>query len=236
MKVIESLEWDTDFFGISIGKFTVDRSTDISQLKEILDDNPFRLLYVKIKNITKNDQESYSDVGQVKSFGLSYEKCLAKPTRNFNHEAIYNGTLSDELEELAWVSGQYSRFNIDRRLRPFFKKMYSLWLEKSIHKELADVIFIYSIGKLTVGLVTVSLHEDEMAQIGLLSVSEKKRGLGIATELMANAEAWCYSMGKKRLRVVTQAENIPACSLYDKLGFEIKEYYGIFHHWMDMKL
>ncbi len=137
----------------------------------------------------------------------------------------FEGELNFELESLAFESGAFSRFKTDLRLKSGeFEKLYKLWIQKSLQSEevfLADG---------NAGFVSSSIKED-LAQIGLISVSQNHRGKGWGQRLIRTAEAFAFAQGAQKMRIGTQEANQPACSLYSKLGYEVVEKVRVWHYW-----
>lgn len=66
-----------------------------------------------------------------------------------------------------------------------------------------------------------TLANDEVMVIHLLMVRPSKSGKGIATSLVRYAIELAVNNSCKALRLDTGSQNIPALSLYKKLGFQI---------------
>lgn len=79
-----------------------------------------------------------------------------------------------------------------------------------------------------VGFVTLAVKEG-IGDIGLLAVNENFRGQGIGSILLKYAENYFSKEHARGAKVVTQLDNVPACRLYEKMGYTIIKKESIFH-------
>jgi dTDP-4-amino-4,6-dideoxy-D-galactose acyltransferase len=137
------------------------------------------------------------------------------------------------LEQLAWESGQFSRFRTDDKFEPhIFASMYSHWLRASVNGELAQAVFTYlSPASLELGMLTLGQQEGR-ASIGLLAVDAEVRGHGLGQQLVEVARQQSLHWGCTQLRVVTQRDNELACRFYSRCGFEVEQEQHIYHLWL----
>lgn len=232
MYQIELLKWDTCFFKFNVGRIEIDSINSLSEIQKVLDESFFRIVYIQIKNPTRDEIEQISRIAPLMDERVIFEKRVCNvPLSVSQRLEKYKGTMTSGLLELAWTSGTFSRFNLDANFRPYFKQLYQCWLERSIQGDLADALFVAYDGSLPVGFVTLASKDKMSGQIGLIAVSCDYRRKGIASLLLRNSEAWCHENECKVLQVTTQATNLSACRLYTKYGFNTKKKYGIFHYW-----
>jgi GNAT superfamily N-acetyltransferase len=137
-----------------------------------------------------------------------------------------------ELIQLARAAGRFSRFRMDPRIDPrVFHAIYDAWLVRSVHREIADDVFVGSAGGRDVGLVTVSIANNG-ASIGLLSVSDSARGQGFGRALTEHVFAWARDQGCRELRVATQLANAAACAMYSAVGCSVESRERTYHIWL----
>ena len=55
----------------------------------------------------------------------------------------YKGGITDQLRKLALLSGTYSRFRIDSILSQKFNDLYTIWLVRSLKREIADDVLVF---------------------------------------------------------------------------------------------
>lgn len=215
------LEWDSDFFGLNIGKASVDYKFDF-QLFESKKKTSFDLIYLFTKFPIK----------QLKAIDIRIE---LERNIDLNEDFIANdditvwcGNTTKELFELAIASGHQSRFKKDYQLAPKFDQLYKLWIEKSVERKLADYVLVAQKNNKIVGMLTLKINE-KFSEIGLIAVSSKGEGLG--NKLMQKAFQVTKNNNKNLIKVVTQKENEEAMHFYKKNGFIISKTNYVYHYW-----
>jgi dTDP-4-amino-4,6-dideoxy-D-galactose acyltransferase len=148
-------------------------------------------------------------------------------------------TTSAALIELAISAGVYSRFHLDPHFTvERFAAMYQSWIERSVTKELADIVLVVPLNDHRgapadplSGMITVS-ESSGVATIGLVAVAAAVQGRGIGSSLMRAAERWMRDRGAREARVVTQLANGPACRLYARSGYFLLRVQNYYHFWL----
>ena len=150
-------------------------------------------------------------------------------------------TASPGLTELAIAAGKYSRFHVDPAFpREKFQAMYRLWIERSVRGELADAVLVAATDRTNsneqvqpnpAGMITLA-ESGGVAQIGLIAVAGEMRGRGIGSALIDAAHRWMQTRGAGEARVVTQLENLPACHLYERAGYQLSHVQNVYHFWL----
>lgn len=137
------------------------------------------------------------------------------------------------IKELAYQSGEYSRFRQDTNMtNQEFEILYNIWIEKSISKEIATDILVARSGEgIITGMVTYKLL-DTLVEIGLIGIDRATRGKGLGTKLMHAVCALAKQNGCKTLYVTTQETNVQACYFYRKLGGQVHDQKLIYHFWL----
>lgn len=145
------------------------------------------------------------------------------------------GPATPGLIELAIAAGQSSRFHVDPRIpQDRFRALYTRWIERSTRREIADAVLVAVDGRDTapsVGMVTCSVSEDNLGNIGLLAVHESARRSGIGARLVEAAHADMIRRGASASTVVTQRANEPACQFYERLGYRPSSISDVYHFW-----
>jgi dTDP-4-amino-4,6-dideoxy-D-galactose acyltransferase len=226
--MIETLNWDSGFFGYPVGRIIINDNTD-SLLPYESEIRNFKLIY-----LFSDNQLSLND-GRVHEVDIktTLVKGIAKADTYPVNDSIveYTGGQDEDLKALALESGVFSRFKMD----PGFKddeytKLYLKWITDSINKKIADKLFIYSSDGFIEGFVSMKLKETN-AEIGLIAVHEKSRGKGVGMALLQAVFHATQQLGLPCTKIVTQLANAPAMKLYLKAGFEIESKKFIYHLW-----
>ena len=226
--MIKKLEWDSHFFGYSVGHLVISQSTQ-KQLPALLKDAiGFKLVYVF------SDEKINPERDDLKLVDIKTR--LGKKLNNKNHTVAnvheYTGGEDDQLKTLALQSGIYSRFKIDSNfVNNEFEQLYLKWISDSINKTIADKVIVYKEPENNCkGFVTLKFKEN-FSEIGLIAVDEGSRGKGIAKALLDYADNCAVEVGLNRIEVVTQFDNVPAMNLYENVGYEIMTIKYIYHLW-----
>jgi len=257
---IARLEWDSDHFGFSVARLWPSDASE-SGLAVVLARARRQGVVMAVWTTgpeMRVSRELLSDfhgdlVDEKSTFAgelatLSTAKCsetssLRDGSLCENHATASNAiiqpyseaTASEKLLALSIAAGIYSRFNCDPRFpREKFEELYRIWMERSVRRELADMVFVArdatSPTSGLMGMVTVSVA-DGVGSIGLIAVGQKARGRGVGTRLIDAAHDWMREHGAVDARVVTQGANLPACKLYERAGYRLASVEHYYHFW-----
>lgn len=227
--LVEKKEWDSDFFGISVGaiELSLNNEIKITEIRKAVA-GEFDIVYIMSKDPIKVDANIFTDCK------VEFKHLL--PPINENTRSIilpYDGITNFELLlSLAWQSGEYSRFKLDSNFGIVnFKKLYEVWLAKSIDKKIADEVFVaHDINGVVIGFMTLAI-KDFYCEIGLLAVDKSARGKGTGKDLIQAAKLFALQNEVKEIRVATQECNLVAMNFYQSCGFEIFKRTYIGHYW-----
>ena len=115
--------------------------------------------------------------------------------------------------------------------------MFHAWLKNSINKSVADEVFVAydSESQQEIGFITVKRKQANV-NIGLLSVHQNYRRLGVASSLLSRAALWALEplgdLDDATMSVITQGTNSPACACYERFGFNLTSLQAIYHVWL----
>lgn len=218
--MISELKWDTNFFGKKIGKLEIDSSKQ--DLKELLGEavvRRYRYLTCRLGAERLKEAQNLASHGfYLTDIGTTWERATAGAKNP--SIAARQGTPEDGgiVRHIAKGLLRDGRFYND----PFFSseeadKLYQAWAENSVKGEAEKVLLIGEKGFVTCRIL------GSKGEIQLIMVAEGSRSQGIGTALVLNALQWFYEKGIGTVAVRTQASNNGAISLYQKLGFKLKE-------------
>jgi dTDP-4-amino-4,6-dideoxy-D-galactose acyltransferase len=232
---IEELKWDTDFFGYQICKVEIE-NFHVDQFEGLilyLNKSNVKLVYVyPLDNISTNTLKTFEI--PVIDTKITFEKeggfSLNALTSITSFVAIEK---SEDLEKLALISGEYSRFKKDIKFSNHeYFRLYKEWIRKSISREIANDVLVYKKGCNILGFVSYSITKTSDIVIGLIAVDPKESGQGIGKLLMQAVENAAVQKNVNKIIVSTQLENIRALAFYQSCGFTKKKQQEIFHLWI----
>lgn len=230
---IERLDWDSDFFDLRIGRVNISSEEEVKLLagQQTLLKNNYDLVYVFAKHGLDFSAANARLVDEKVVYTLS--------NNIFHFEANPNIILwgddkgvTDDLLHLALVSGKYSRFRLDDKFpKGSYERLYSRWIEQSVNGTIASGVLCYMVDDVPKGLVTVN-DDNGKCTIGLVAIHEDLQKKGIGTVMMRHVLNYAESMHCGQISVATQLENVPACRLYEKSGFEVESVTDVWHWWV----
>ena len=224
---INKLEWDSNFFDLSVEKISLKNSKKNSKfILKIIKQSDFDLVYLFSKSpLSRNFKNLFFNETKF-TFKKKISSC-----NNINIAFPFDGELNQDVINLALDAGDFSRFKLDKRLSRHFNDLYTKWIENSISKKFADQVFTVEKSNKIAGFITLKKVDKKSAYIGLIAVNREFRKSGVGKKLILAAENWVSQQNLHYLYVSTQKQNINACQFYYKMGFilEHKEY--IFHIW-----
>ena len=229
---IRALQWDSDFFGLRIGRVDLQTKADAEQLlsrhKELK--QQFDLLYI----FDANAVGFAADGARLVDEKILYSK-PCEPRKQFSEITFYQGTTpSADLYRLALVSGGYSRFKLDERLpKGSYERLYNRWIENACPKEGTNkqILLFKDEHDVARGMITVD-HQGELGHIGLVAVDTDVQHQGIGGKIMSTVDGYLFERGIKTLEVPTQKTNTDACRWYEKNGFAVESITPIYHWWL----
>lgn len=162
---------------------------------------------------------------------LSFKPKLS-PLKKIKIEEYQDDEPTADLEELAILSGKFSRFASDPKIgRKNFEKMYREWIKNSVNKTKADKVLIARQGREIIGLVTLG-EKNGRGDIGLIAVKSMMQGRGIGSRLIESALQFFKINNLDSVQVVTQGNNKAALAFYQKSGFRIENMKNFYHFWL----
>ena len=224
--MIERLDWDSEFFGIEVGKI-VD-----SPFSDVMNINQFDFLYVF--NGKESDTGAPNFLKSYEGFHRVYQKMdltfqeVVFPEVHSARNLDFN---LDDLYTLAFISGSQSRYNRDAQIPSGnFKLLYKTWIDNSLNKTFAEDVLLYIENKKIEGFITYKNH-NKYSKIGLFAVNAGKQGKGIGKKLLKTVENKLAILNISELRIPTQQENKQACAFYEKMGYKLNDTYLVQHFW-----
>lgn len=233
---IRYLDWDSRFFKRKIGilEYMDESTTDLLESLQKAKKDNYELIYLFMEPDMKLDHElttqfHYQHVDRK----VLFEKSLERNANSFSCNKFSSELDSIiELYALGLESGEYSRFNIDKRFsNADFESLYKTWIDRSLSGEFADDVFVNRTNGILGGFITVS-YKETIAKIGLIAVNKILRGRGVGKSLINCTVHASIDKGCTRLQVATQFDNINAYKFYLSNNMHLKEVKDTYHIWL----
>jgi dTDP-4-amino-4,6-dideoxy-D-galactose acyltransferase len=231
----ERLPWDTDLFGLAIGRVTTNRlePSRIPAVEAWCGANRIDCLYY----LADGAPPATTAAAEAAGFRLvDVRMTLAAPTARPASPVttVIRPAREDDvgaLREIARVSHRDSRFYRDGRFDVArCDALYETWIEKSVHGW-AAAVHVAEVDGAVAGYVTCERPAPADGRIGLFAVAEGLRGRGIGRALVGHALAWFAGEGLATVSVVTQGMNVDAQRLYQACGFRTRSVQLWYHRW-----
>ena len=240
MKYFQILDLDSEIFGFPVAKLIPDKLTpgELEQVIHCLKKEKVRLAYWASDPNDKGSQQAarlyHGFLADKKvTFMVDVRRIPERSAgMDWNIKEYADSLPSANMEKLAIQIGKYSRFGVDPRIpEDNLIDMYKRWIRNSVNRQIADAVFVaYQSGKV-VGMVTVG-NKNDRGDIGLMAVDPDVRGENLGVALVSTAQDWARRKGFRFAQVVTQGENIAACKLYKKCGYQIDKIEFFYHFWI----
>ncbi len=233
------LSWDSEVFGFPVAKIVPERlsTEDLNRLLNDLRSQQIKLVYwVSDSQDAISQKAAQNANGFLADHKMTYLCDLTQlkhtPEIDSQIESCPIADPDNDLLELGYLAGLYSRFKTDPRITDEqFKKVYQLWMINSTHHRIAQEVLVIKKQQKNIAMVTLG-EKNQRGDIGLLSVNPQFHGQQLGTKLVIAAQAWCLKQEYQWGQVVTQQSNLPACALYEKCGYSIEKIENFYHFWL----
>mgnify|MGYP001078327869 CR=1 FL=1 len=241
--MIEYLEWDSEFFGISIGSVRTRITSEIlldSVLRD-LGESSLNLLYLtvsidRVDLVTRVLRERGAILADIRA-----EMSVDLLQIHSGQEVIESaGFLTRIAEVKDAVSAASLASRCFRGLTRFYRdpglsnsrcdELYRIWAEKDIGNE-GNSSMICTFEGRTAGFCTAVNTGNGNSKIGLIGVDPEFRGHGVGQALLNCTAGTLRKKGIERLVAVTQMSSIGAVRMYERAGFRIRDAGIVVHLW-----
>jgi ribosomal protein S18 acetylase RimI-like enzyme len=223
--IVTHLGWDSEFFGVAVGRAEVDKHSLSRAIEEALEQR-VECLYLFVRDARPSALTHALHCGG-RLVDLRVQLDLQTPAP----PSLPNGVRHADRREarallpLARSLARESRFSADPRFPAHaVSEMYEIWLERCFDDGVV-VVPAQGLG----GFVGARPIEKGIS-VDLVYVDAGARGQGLGARLLDGAVA---TSGASEARVATQAWNITAQRLYQAAGFRIASIEAIVHLWLD---
>lgn len=239
------LEWDTNYFGVTSGRVTLNETIGNNEWEVIsksLKENDFNIIDNVNNDSTNNLYISKLSGAFVTDINFQFTK---EVNAEVKHDTKFDITiqnklpLNNEILEISKNSYKHSRFFNDPYLnKDKAKDVYGHWVQSSFLSK-NKYFIICNIDLKIAGYILFSLDcKNSALIIELISVKEGMENRYIGKEMMIYLEEYVYNNYKdiKHIKVGTQSNNINAINFYVRNGFRVKEIRSVYHYWPNKEM
>jgi len=240
---IKILNFDTELFGFKTGIYTK-HTLSREQIREIIKeckDKKIKCLYLML------DINDFNTINTAIEYNFTYSDIRVIFENNIfsfeNKSEIIRGYKVNnkvESKDVPYIIalGKYlskkSRFYFDKNFpKKLAEKIYTEWILNSVYRRVADEAYIAREIKTNnpVGIITCK-NRKKYGEIELIAVDKNHLGKRVGSLLMNYAFRYFKNNFYSKIRVKTQAKNIPALRFYQKNSFYIYKILLYFHLWI----
>jgi len=235
------LPWDTSFFGLNIARLRPCRLTRES-LAAALDwcrSQQVRCLYF----LADFDDRETLGLAESAGFGLvdmrlTFARDVPAAGGATGPDAgirLFQDADAAPLKVIAGRSHRDSRFFFDGHFpEDRSVALFETWIERSCGGW-AQAVLVAEADGVAAGYCTCHIDDRGLGSIGLIAIAEHAQGRGLGAGLVRASLSFFRQRGAARAKVVTQARNIPAQRLYQKMGFVTESAQLWYHKWFDIE-
>lgn len=232
--LIESLPWDSTFFGCNVARLSVNENCSTDILKKAIFNNckcDFDVCYIYVShNIDKISSLLLSFGAVLYDHKVTFRKKLSKETDDDTNTSVTELTsLTQDAIDIAVSSGIYSRFYLDPNFRDKQPMLYKQWITNCFEHKDGKVFGIFQ--KKTLAAIAGVSVSNEVGHLELIAVNPNYRRRGFAKRLIQAAEVFYLKSGAKTAEVVTQLNNTSACATYESCGYIMANTIDVWHLW-----
>ncbi|MFX0096373.1 MAG: GNAT family N-acetyltransferase [Candidatus Hodarchaeota archaeon] len=241
MGVIRKSEWDSEHFGIKVGRYMPHTIDDVLPDIDFAKNDDYDLLIARIRTdqvglINEIEETKFKLKDAIVEYILNLDnveffehKGSFKIRKATEHDVEHVKTIAyDSFKD--YIGHFHKNMALNRKK---CDELYVKWAENSIRdKNVADVVFIAENKEYKLGFGTVKTISDEESRGVLFGTTPEARGRGVYTELLKEAINWSKRKMSKLFVYGTQINNYIAQNVLIKLGFKILSSFYTFHLWI----
>lgn len=231
---IEIDTFDTNLSGVKCAKlYHEEDGIDCTALIEECMDNQVDQLTIFIRHTRENVLQLFesgfhyltSKVSYVKNEGAMAER--VRPTAGVLYKPFEEGSI-ERLVELAHIVGKKSRYYLDSDNPEMWRKAYRQWAINAVDGYVTDVqMAVNQLTGFPVGFIFMK-DKGQTSSVNLIALDNAYRRRHIGGNLLIRGEESAKKRGITGFEVTTEAENVPAQSLYQRHGYRINEHHLVY--------
>lgn len=228
------LDWDSNFFGFKVASIKKNflGGAEANKVFQRLLDEDVRLSYYFSDSPLEAEKISEEFDVLLVDKKVPLIKTLNKKAVTHPRVSLYDkNTAEEDLIKLAIRAGEQSRFKVDPNIpEAKFEELFTVWMEKSVKKEMATDVLVYRDNSKIIGFITIQVKDGD-PYASLMAVQSEYEGKGISFALMSSVENILTSRGYSHVLSSTQANNRKALLIYNRHGLELQDPVYVYHIW-----
>jgi GNAT superfamily N-acetyltransferase len=233
---IETLNWDSGFFGIKIGRINIDSSFNSAEFRSIAEKGNFDLIYVFLESkYFQHDLVMHSDFSLIDvmvTMSLELPDTVDHTLFDFNSALSKNEV--DECYEIAENIAKVSRFyrepciGVEKSIR-----LYKKWIDNSLNGSFCDGILLNRSDGHIRGIHIIKTDMAErIGYCSLIGTHPLYKAKGIGRNLWQQAFSyWRTKRTVDRCMVTFSLENLESFNFHLKIGFDKVESVRFVYHY-----
>lgn len=227
--MIETLDWDSEFFGVSVGR-VAPATTDLVAAAAEADAKGVDCTYLLL---AADDADRLMEAQRAGFTVVDIRIELGAETVSVD-DPDHGCRIADPDADASWLKRIASqRFTNSRFFAdPHFGReaaggLFEAWITRGLAGDGRQVVVLDDRAGFVICGRDTSLHE---GIIELIATSDSAaRGSGL--RLMSGAHDWFLAQGLRSASVVTQVANVPALRLYERVGYRARRTDIWLHRW-----
>lgn len=236
--VITHLIWDSEFFGLKIGKLEIFDETefDIVNFRKLAEDQNFDLIYLfKFGNMFSSSLLTSSDICLMDimvTMSMKFDTAKYK-NHNFELKNKLNNQELLECYEIAEQTSKVSRFYNE----PLIGKaktisLYKKWVDNSINSKYCDGVLLEKKDNTVVGFYLIkSDSKNNVGCCSLIGVNQNLKSKGYGSKLWSQSFGYLSHLNIDTCVVPFSLSNTSSFNFHLKIGFNhVQEIKYIYHY------
>lgn len=235
---IEKLNWDSEFFGLKIGKVTIthDSAFDLRSFKEAAYIEKYELIYVfQFQNMLPAEIVLKAELELVDIQITMTKKFNKRDYLNipYNFKSKLTESEKKQCYEIAEETSIVSRFYKEKNIGPLVtKELYRKWIDNALNKSFSDGLFIDIKSNFVSGIHLIKT--DRINKVGYFTLTGvnpnyKRRGIGNNLWIQSFAY-WASESEIEIIRSPFSFQNSESFNFHLKMGFDkVEETKYIYH-------
>ena len=241
---LEYLAWDSDFFGLNIGKIEIydEISFDPLIFKRMVETKKFDLVYIFKYNSILSSSTVINSKIHLMDIIVQMSKIFEPHHYSGHHSEIRNHFSEKELSEcynIAEQTSMVSRFYREPLIARFKTKMlYRRWIDNAINGIFSDGLFVEKLSGKIIGLHLIKT--DKKSNVGhctLIGVHADSKRIGIGKKLWDQSfHFWSKDKEIKKVVVPVSFQNKESLDFHLNLGFTRFDIINYIYHYRNVSI